>query len=295
MFSVLIPTYNYSALSLVEVIQKQCNEAGIIYEIIVLDDGSTNSELIKENEQINHLKNCRFEQNTQNSGRTFTRNTLAQKAQFDWLLFLDSDVLPADDLFIKNYLANISKDNDVIIGGYKYKRTRIEKSKLFRYSYGINREEKTAKERSKNQYSYIFSGNILIKKEVFKASNFRENKNIYGLDIYFTYQLFINKSKVLHIENPIYHLGIEDNEVFFNKSISSLKARINLLKDQPFIEETDKMIKLYKTCIKYKLDFIIYPIFKLTAPLLKKLILSNSPNLIAFDLYRLGYICGIKN
>jgi len=295
MLSILIPTYNYNVLPLVNELIKQLTTTKIEYEIIVFDDYSTDSYCIKENQSVTLFKNCFFEKNKDNVGRTYTRKLLAEKAKYNWLLFLDSDVLPTKDIFIQNYISHLNENYDVIIGGYKYERKKIESTKLFRYNYGINCEEKTAKERNKKQYSYIFSGNLLIKKDIFIVTNFQENKNIYGLDLYFTYQLFIQKAKILHIDNPIFHLGIENNEVFFNKSISSLKDRINLLKDKPLIEEVDKMIKIYKICKKYRFDLIIYPLFKISAPLLKKLILSNRPQLIAFDLYRLGYICGIKN
>ena len=60
MISVLIPTYNYNAFSLVEEIHKQLVEARISFEIICLDDGSQ-SKINKNNNQINSLSFSSFD------------------------------------------------------------------------------------------------------------------------------------------------------------------------------------------------------------------------------------------
>ena len=56
MISILIPTYNYNVFSLVENLQKQCEIANEVYEIVVLDDASTDKKSLEENSKINLLK-----------------------------------------------------------------------------------------------------------------------------------------------------------------------------------------------------------------------------------------------
>ncbi len=293
MLSILIPTYNYNVLPLVNELIKLLINTKIDYEIIVLDDCSTDLDISKENQSVNQFENCFFEKNEVNSGRTYTRKSLAKKAKYDWLLFLDSDVLPTANNFISNYISQLNKNYDVIVGGYQYPNIKIEDSKIFRYKYGKLREERKADIRNKKPYSYVFSGNILIRKSIFLAANYPEKNNLYGLDNYFTYQLFLLKAKVFHIDNPIYHMGIEENEVFFSKSISSLESRILLLKDKPQIEKVDSIIKHYNFLKKMKLDYVLNILFHLSEPILKKMILSKNPSLLSFDLYRLGYICSL--
>ncbi len=53
MLSILIPTYNYNTFSLVEELTNQAIATGISFEIIVLDDGSTDQISLKENSKIN--------------------------------------------------------------------------------------------------------------------------------------------------------------------------------------------------------------------------------------------------
>jgi glycosyltransferase involved in cell wall biosynthesis len=291
MLSILIPTYNYNAFPLVQELLNQATEAGIIFEIIVLDDGSTDAVTLAENSKINEFDHCRFEKNATNFGRTKTRNILAGNSKYEWCLFLDADVIPVETNFIKSYIPYLNDTYDVVVGGYQYENTLPEYSKILRYKYGKCREEKSAKIRNQDPYSAVFSGNILIRKSVFTAYNYSLTGNFYGLDIYFSYQLFINKIAIKHIDNEIYHLGLENNTVFFEKSLTSLDSRIKLLANKPQIEKINSLLKYYNFLKRARLNYLFDVFFKVTEPILKKLILSKNPSLVCFDLYRLGYIC----
>ena len=56
MLSILIPTYNYNALPLAEILEQQTLKLGIVFELICIDDGSF-SEHNKQNQKINTLTN----------------------------------------------------------------------------------------------------------------------------------------------------------------------------------------------------------------------------------------------
>lgn len=291
MISILIPTYNYNALPLVKEIHSQIKLTGVKFEIIVIEDGSPKNETTESNLKINEIENCIFEQNTANIGRTKTRLLLSQRAKYDWLLFLDSDVIPVNKNFIENYISFIHSGYKVIIGGYQYKDSTVTQSSIFRYKYGKSIEEKSALHRNFKPYQYVFSGNILITKDIFSKCNYTGDTIYYGMDVYFSYKLFSNKIKVYHIDNPIYHLGLETNEIFFNKSLDSVitkKIYLSKLKD---ISKINSLLKYYLFLKKYKLDIAVAFIFKATEPFLKKMIFKKNPSLFCFDLYRLGYIC----
>jgi hypothetical protein len=102
-----------------------------------------------------------------------------------------------------------------------------------------------------------------------------------------------NQIPILHIDNAIIHLGIEKNEVFFEKVLESIAFRKKILSEKTGIEKTNKLLAKYKLIKKWHLHNLIKIAFSLTEPLLKKLILSKNPSLLSFDLYRLGYICKI--
>ena len=140
MISVLIPTYRYSAYSLLEEIHRQLKQAKIAFEIICLDDASQ-SEHDELNSLINSLEFATFKILDKNIGRSAIRNLLGQAAKYDWLLFLDADVYPENSDFIARYLENLSEKIDVILGGIKYHKERPEKEKVLHWTYGRGREE----------------------------------------------------------------------------------------------------------------------------------------------------------
>ena len=292
MLSILIPVYNYNVYPLVSELHKQCLECGIAFEILCQDDAS--NLYLNENQKINSLENCSYFSSEHNSGRTATRNKLAKKALFKWLLFLDADVIPVYSNFIDNYILFVNNEYPVVLGGYKYKDIKHKPEVSFRHKYGKEREEKTPLERNSNPYNFIFSGNILLRKEIFMVANYADNNAFYGMDVYFAYQLYINKIKVIHIENPIYHLGLETNEIFFKKSLKAVESRKKFLINCDQIEKISPLIKHYKIIKRCGLLPVAILCFRISRPILKKLILNKNPNLLCFDLYRLGYICTIK-
>src|SRR5690606_16355644 len=103
MLSILIPTYNYRITDLVESLSKQLKSVSFPFEILILDDGSPNAELIEANKTIAQFANCFYMQQTVNKGRTATRQALAKTATYNWLLFMDADVLPKNNGFIKAF------------------------------------------------------------------------------------------------------------------------------------------------------------------------------------------------
>ena len=291
MLSILIPVYNYAIYSLVKTLHDQANKENIDFEIIVLDDCSTDTNIITENEKACLLKNVRLLNNDSNLGRTLTRKKLAEAAWYTTLLFLDADVKPVHDTFIKNYIAIPHKP--VVLGGIVYTPESLQKGKELRYKYGRLREQKTAAERSIYPYRNVLSANMLIDKTVFLDNNYSESNSLYGLDIYFSYNLIKHKIPVLHIDNPVYHLGLENNDVFFNKALLAVKTRWQLLGGNNY-DDANGMLKVYRKLKKYGLTGIVSFFFKITSPVLKKLILRKDPSLFCLDVYRLGYLCSLK-
>lgn len=292
MLSILIPTYNYNSFPLVESLWQQAKLANVTFEIIVLDDGST--QFLNENELINNFEYCLFFKNENNLGRTQTRNILVKEAKYDWLLFLDADVMPVNLDFIKNYYSQIEKQFDAILGGIKYVDNAPDFSTILRYKYGKLREEILSSKRNKKPFTSILSANLLIKKAVFLTCNYTGEKNYYGMDNFFAYQLYANNYKVLHIDNPVYHLGLETNDVFFQKSLKSVEIRRYLLADFPQIENLNPILKKYKMVNQFGLKKIVAFVFRKIESPLRKRILNKNPNLFYFDLYRLGFMCILK-
>lgn len=293
MLSILIPVYNYNVSELVNVLHRQCIDSGIDFEILVREDFSESIYTVA-NKQINTLHHCRLLLNTKNLGRTVTRHLLADDAKYEMLLFLDADVMPVSDAFINAYIPYIKPKTPVVCGGIAYRPESSSPNTILRYKYGCYREQKTASERNKNPYGNILSGNLLVKKAVFFENNYSEQQNLYGMDNILSYNLYNKKIPVVHIDNTVYHLGLEPNELFFKKSLDSVKNRKNLLSVSDGIENINSLLAHYKKLKKYHLVLSVQLLFKISEPLLKKMILKKNPSLFCLDIYRLGYICTLK-
>ncbi len=293
MISILIPTYNYNAYPLVKELHNQCLKTNITFEIICVDDGSTNE--LKNNKKILNLKNCFYKVLSNNIGRTAVRNLLANEAKYENLLLMDADVIPKRNDFLATYMKNISPKTDIIFGGISYIEEKPPNNYTLRWKYGTQREAKPVKKRNEMPYLSITSSGFLIKRSLFlKTNTFLGNR--YGLDIIFSKNLQNLKTHVKHINNPIIHLGLENNEEFVKKSKKGLKTLVLLTKEKQISEQYRPIQITYFKLKKYHLTKIFSLIIRIFEKPIYKNITSRYPSLFLFDLYRLYfYIKYLKN
>lgn len=297
MLSILIPTYNYDVVSLVTKVHVQClKQLNQNFEILIYDDCSTDNNIVAKNESLNALENCNFNILPNNIGRSAIRNKLSQDAKYNWLLFLDADVMPISEDFILNYISVIDKEPCVIYGGILYPETDQDDLKTLRWHYGKKREALNYLDRNKDVYLSFLTLNFLIHKSIFSTVKFNEDiPNFRHEDTLFSYNLRQHNIPVKHIDNPTYHLGIEDSQTFIKKSLESVEA-INLFIKNDLIDPNYTLIsRTYKTINKFRLGFIFSFIYKRFKPNFEKNLLSNSPSLFIFDIYRLCYYCHLNS
>ena len=133
MLSILIPTYDYDCTALVADLQRQAQQAGVPYEIIVADDASPNEAVKLSNRSINALPHCRLVELPTNVGRARIRNRLADEARYEWYLFMDSDAEVVADDFVATYLRHL--DADVVCGGLCHAPVLPSPEVSLRYAY----------------------------------------------------------------------------------------------------------------------------------------------------------------
>jgi glycosyltransferase involved in cell wall biosynthesis len=295
MISVLIPTYNYNIVPLATALQQQCADAGVVYEIICLDDASADTVLHTKNTEINQLPNSSYSILPKNIGRSAIRNLLAEKAQYNWLLFLDADTLPVDGNLIKNYLLHLNDQIKIVYGGIRYQEAKPEDNQILRWVYGNEREALPVEKRQTNPHLSLLTLNFCIHKDVFKTVRFNESiPNLRHEDTLFSYDLSKANIKVEHIHNPVYHLGLESSEVFLRKSDEAVEGLNNLLDNNLLSAEYIRIAKMYFTLKSKGLLPLVRVWHKMSAPFFRKNLLGSNPNLLIFDLYRLGYLCSLK-
>ncbi len=289
MISILIPCYDYNALPLVKKLEKEALTLGITYEIICIDDGSF-SPLNEKNQQINALTNCQFIESKKNIGRIANRKLLSEKAQYNWLMFIDVDTIPKNENYIEKYLNFIDK-TDVVFGGFSYKKDSYSEQTSLRYTFGKNREQVPSRRRMKKPYKYIISSNYMINKKIFNIIKLPEDINGYGLDYFFGASLKYNKAKIIHIDNEVYHVGLDRNQDFIEKTKSALNNLKSMDKNNYLKKHDISILKYYKILKGLLLSKMFYALINTINDKLEANIMSKKPSLFAFDLYRLAYLC----
>ncbi len=300
MISILIPTYNYDITKLVKSLHMLAIKSMQTFEIIVAEDGSTNT--VETNSEIENLSNCKHIILEKNIGRAAIRNFLAQQAQYEHLLFMDADALVCSDSFIEKYLP-FCNEKCIVIGGTAYDPTLNNPEYSLRLSYGRKREARNALERSmlehelqidKNQ-SYNFSAfNFLISKEILLSIPFDEKIRGYGHeDMLLGYELHQKGYRLTHIDNPLIHNGLDTNKIFLSKTEEACKNLLKLHRSGafPFLETESKLLKHFLKLKKLRISSLASVLFGLSVAMLRAQLYSRKPSLTIFDAYKLLYIC----
>ena len=286
MLSILIPTYNANCLSLIETVYKQALSTNISFEILLADDASKD-EYRKINKVVDNITFCKYLQCENNIGPAKIRNYLADNAQYPYLLFLDSDVLPANDDFIKTYIDN-AKPNKAICGGFIYKRENILSDAILRFKYGMKVEEQTAGQRNKYPYHSFISMNFFIAKSAFMKVRFDESFHLGYEDTLFGMQLEQNNVEILHINNPVYHCVTETSEQFL---IKIKRAVNNLIGHENEMLPYVKLLKWHNVIKKLRMQSIVAMLYNNLESKITANLKSNNPSLNLFAFYKLGYLC----
>ena len=293
MLSILIPVYNYNVYPLVSELHKQCLHCGITFEILCQDDASQSS-LNAFNEHVNALPNCSFVSLKKNLSHRENRNSLAEQAKFDYLLFIDGDSIIIHDNYIKKYIDNL-QDFDIAYGGRLHPEKCPSDNQKLRWKYGRLIEDKSSENRKKKPYQSVLFNNTVIKKDCFNKVKFDKDTKKYGHDdTLLSYQLSLLQVKINHIENPVEHGDIDTNLVYLNKTKESLENLILLYKENKITIEFVRLLQLYHFLKKTKSAFIISKIHTLFEKYLVQNLTGHNPNLVLFNWFRVGYLCSIN-
>lgn len=291
MLSILIPVYNFEVGLLVMQLSEQCMAIGIAYEIVCADDGS--DEIWRQkNASLNSINSCFYIELNQNIGRSRIRNFLVQKAKYDKLLFLDCDSGLRDENFILNYVEYLNTQ-DVVFGGRAYQDSAPENHEfLLHYTYGVKRESQFAEIRNQNVYRSFHSNNFLVSRDIILKFPFDESLLLYGHeDTRWALNLEKNNIEILHIDNPVIHLGLEDNNVFLRKQCDAIENIIKLKRSGNSIGS--KVEDAYLFLEEFYLLNLYRLIFSWSERRLVRNLMSKSPNLFFLDIFRLGIYCRI--
>jgi len=292
MLSILIPTYNYNVVPLVLELQKQAESIGMDYEILVQDDAS--QQYIIENSRISTVKNCSFYVNTKNLGRGKNINLLAEKAKFDYALIMEADALPENENYLNNFIQAVSKSTTVIFGGVQYPKIRPSKEKILRWKYGINREAKPLHHRLNHQYDFVFTWNLLLRKDILLKNPFPQFVKEYGYeDVIFIKSLSQNSIPIVHLENLLIHFNDEPSIDFIKKTEKAVDTLYSLIYQQKINYGDTKLTTVYSILKKMHSTKIVKALFIKSKKRIIANLTSENPSIFLLDAYKLGHFCSL--
>ena len=290
--SILIPTFNDPCVTLVDTLRHQAEAAGISYEVLVADDGSTSEEIIAANSIIENWPHCRYILRKQNTGRAAIRNFLVNEAVHPYVLFIDSDMTMISNQFLARYLdANCDTviDGGIVVGGDVGKHS----GKNLRYLYEMaEAPHHTATERQKNPYQHLHTANLLVRRDLIVANPFDERFRYYGYEDVLLGKIFRQQHiPILHIDNPLGFCIFETNADFVTKTEEGLRTL------RQFRDDLRGYSRLLTFVSGIHIPVILSIIrfwHHLWGAAERRNLCGTHPSLTIFKLYRLGYYLTLK-
>ncbi len=293
--SLLIPVFDYDIVELVYSMKNALSLVPELCEIIIGDDGS--SPDFREKYQTLEGGGVRLIVSDKNIGRASIRNKLALEAKGDMLLFIDADtMLPGTaEAYLSKWIPMITSSR-VLCGGTLYHDSPPgDPDKLLRWKYGKNREQLTAAERNKHPHASFSTFNVMIEKSVFSIIRFNEELKQYGHeDTLMGYQLKKAGINILHIDNPLIHVGIESNKDYLAKTklgIENLSKLYDSVTDKKEFSETVRMLRFYNKLRFFRLTRVLAGIFIRYRDRMEIRLDSSNISLMLFAFYKISMFC----
>lgn len=221
--SIVSPNYKYDPTRLLDkiIIETASFKDIESVEFVLIDDGSGNEELnAKITAKINEFKiAARYLVLTKNQGRSFARNRLIDYSNGQYILFLDSDMLPDSANFIAMWLDLINKtDPTIAYGGFTMIQASTDKKYALARALAGRSDCLNATERSLRGPIAVATSNLLVRRDVMQAIPFDCGFVGWGWeDVDWALRANEKNYAVAHVEIPATHLGLDVDEVILEK------------------------------------------------------------------------------
>jgi glycosyltransferase involved in cell wall biosynthesis len=182
-------------------------------ELVLLDDGTGDAALTAR--LVGQLAEldlpARLITLPANEGRSRGRNRLAQAARGSHFLFLDSDMLPDLVTFLADWLALIAaQDPAVAFGGFSLKQAPTDARFAVHRAMAERSECLDAATRALAPEKYVYTSNLLVRRDVFAAEAFDPGFSGWGWEDVEWAMRVSRRWPVIHVDVPATHMGLDD-------------------------------------------------------------------------------------
>lgn len=225
------------------------------FELVIVNDGSTDNSEEIINEYINNYKDKIKYYYKENEGVAIARNYGLDKAEGDYITFIDSDDYVDENMIEKMVNKALSYDYDLTICDLLYvyeKKTIVGDSNIY--------EDLNNKEQIKNNMVNIIPAMCgkLIKRELFNNLRFKENIYYEDVEIYFRMYPKIDKIGILN-EGLYFYIQREDSITYtYNERLYDI---VNIWDDIIKYYKKNNIYDMYKEELEFTVVRYYYATF----------------------------------
>jgi Predicted glycosyltransferases len=210
--SVLMPFLRDDPSDLLHRLDSEADALAGRVELVVLDDGTNDTALTNRLEaQLCQTRlPVRLITLTCNAGRSVGRNRLSSTARAGHMLFLDSDMRPDRPDFLQSWLALIETSNPAVaFGGFSLDQAPTDARFAVHRALALRGECIDAASRAETPEKYVFTSNLLVRRDVFDAEAFDPGFSGWGWEDVEWAMRVARTWPVLHPDIPATHMGLD--------------------------------------------------------------------------------------
>ena len=210
--SVLIPFLRDDPSELLNLLDEEAASVGGAVEIVVLDDGTRDAALTARlTHQIRTMVlPVRLITLTANEGRSIGRNRLASAARGGSLLFLDSDMRPDHRRFLRDWADLAAREDPAVaFGGFSLLQAPTDARFAVHRAIAAKSECVPWMERARQPEKYVYTSNLLVRRDVFEAEGFDPGFTGWGWEDVEWAMRVSRRFRVVHLDNTATHMGLD--------------------------------------------------------------------------------------
>lgn len=218
--SVLIPFLRDDPSDLLRALDQEAVSVDGAVELIVLDDGTADADLTAR--LVAQVKAMalpiRLITLPANEGRSIGRNRLASAARGDSLLFLDSDMRPDHGRFLRDWTDLVARDAPAVaFGGFSLLQAPTDAKFSVHRAMAAKSECVPCAERAKQPEKYVYTSNLLVRRDVFEAETFDPGFTGWGWEDVEWAMRVSRRFRVVHLDNAATHMGLDTVDALARK------------------------------------------------------------------------------
>ena len=218
--SVLIPFLRDDPAELLALLDEEAASVRGAVEIILLDDGTGDPALTARlTAQVKAMAlPARLITLPVNEGRAIGRNRLASAARGGSLLFLDSDMRPDHRRFLRDWAELVAREDPAVaFGGFSLLQAPTDARFQVHRSMAARSECVPYTERARQPEKYVYTSNLLVRRDVFEAEAFDSGFTGWGWEDVEWAMRVSRRFRVVHLDNAATHMGLDTVDALARK------------------------------------------------------------------------------